>query len=80
MLWITRESPQHGVIGQPAINSTIPVKPGDVVVIRAFDEVPAHTFLVQSVEEGCITGVARSGPLCGSYGEPSLEMIEPLVS
>lgn len=53
-----------------------PIKPGDVVVIRAFDDVPEHTFLVHSVEEDCITGVALSGPLIGSYGEPALEMIE----
>lgn len=51
-------------------------EPGDVVVIRAFDDVPAHTFLVHSVEGECITGVALSGPLSGSYGEPDLELIE----
>lgn len=53
-----------------------PIKPGDVVVIRAFDDVPAHTFLVHSVQDDCITGVALSGPLSGSYGEPDLELIE----
>jgi hypothetical protein len=53
-----------------------PIKPGDVVVIRAFEDVPRHTFLVHSVEDDCITGVALSGPLSGSYGEPDLELIE----
>jgi hypothetical protein len=46
------------------------------VVIRAFEDVPSHAFLVHSVEEDCITGVALSGPLSGSYGEPDLELIE----
>jgi hypothetical protein len=53
-----------------------PIQPGDVVVIRAFEDVPSHAFLVHSVEEDCITGVALSGPLSGSYGEPDLELIE----
>jgi hypothetical protein len=53
-----------------------PIKPGDVVVIRAFEDVLRHTFLVHSVEDDCITGVALSGPLSGSYGEPDLELIE----
>jgi len=39
-----------------------------VVVIRAFDDVPEHLFLIHSVEEDRVTGVALTGPFAGSYG------------
>jgi hypothetical protein len=48
---------------------------GDVVVIRAFDDVPEHLFRIDSVEDDCVTGFALTGPLAGSYGEPPIEMI-----
>lgn len=51
------------------------IEPGDVVVVRAFDDVPEHEFLVQEVFEDCVTGVALTGPLAGEYGEPDREMI-----
>ena len=51
------------------------MKPGDVVVIEAFDEVPEHWFRVEEVQEDCVTGVALTGPLAGAYGEPNLSMI-----
>ena len=51
------------------------MKPGDVVVIAAFDEVPEHLFQVDEVLEVCVTGVALTGPLQGEYGEPELSMV-----
>ncbi|MCL7465659.1 hypothetical protein [Phaeovulum sp. NW3] len=51
------------------------MKPGDVVVIGAFDDVPEHRFLVDEVFEDFVTGVALTGPLQGEYGEPELSMI-----
>ena len=48
---------------------------GDVVVIGAFDDVPENLFRVDSVEGDCVTGFALTGPLAGSYGEPTIEMI-----
>jgi hypothetical protein len=51
------------------------MKPGDVVLIGAFDEVPEHLFRVEEVYEDCVTGVALTGPLAGEYGEPELSMI-----
>ncbi len=51
------------------------LKPDDVVVIAAFDDVPEHRFLVWSVEDDCVTGIALTGPLAGEYGEPALELI-----
>lgn len=51
------------------------MKPGDVVVICAFDEVPEHLFQIEAVLDDCITGVALTGPLAGEYGEPELSMV-----
>lgn len=56
------------------------MKPGDVVVIAAFDEVPEHWFRVDEVFEDCVTGVALTGPLAGEYGEPELAMIVRVVT
>ncbi len=54
-------------------------KPGDVVVLGAFDEVPEHLFRVDEVFEDCVTGVALTGPLAGEYGEPSLDQIVRVI-
>ena len=51
------------------------LRPGSIVVLRAFDDVPEHRFRIEEVHEDCVTGVALSGPLAGSYGEPSLDLI-----
>ena len=51
------------------------MKPGDVVVIAAFDEVAEHLFQIIEVLDDCVTGVALAGLLAGSYGEPDLSMI-----
>lgn len=51
------------------------MKPGDVVAIAAFDDVPEHLFLIDEVLDDCVTGVAPTGPLAGEYGEPELSMI-----
>lgn len=53
----------------------IVVRPGDVVVIGAFDDVPEHEFLVDEVLDDCVTGVALTGTLAGEYGEPERSMI-----
>jgi hypothetical protein len=51
------------------------MEPGDVVLIRAFDDVPEHWFRVEEVYEDCITGQALTGPFQGEYGEPELSMV-----
>lgn len=51
------------------------VRPGDVVIVAAFYDVPEHEFLVQEVFKDCVTGMALTGPLAGEYGEPELAMI-----
>ena len=53
----------------------LPLIPGCIVVIAAFDDVPEHTFRVEEVFEDCVTGIALTGPLAGEYGEPDLSLI-----
>ncbi|SEM27454.1 hypothetical protein SAMN05443999_11813 [Roseovarius azorensis] len=53
--------------------------PGTVVVIRAFDDVPEHLFMVDTVEEDRVTGEALTGPFAGSYGEPPLDLIKGIA-
>jgi hypothetical protein len=50
-------------------------RPGEVVVIAAFDDVPEHLFQIESVEDDCVTGFALTGPLEGAYGEPALDLV-----
>ena len=52
---------------------------GTVVIIAAFDEVPDHQFVIHTVEVDCVTGIALTGPLAGSYGEPDLDLIKTIV-
>jgi hypothetical protein len=51
------------------------IRPGDVVTILAFDDVPEHLFRVDEVHDDCVTGVALTGPLAGEYGEPDLSVV-----
>ena len=57
------------------MNSNLPLTPGCVVLIAAFDDVPEHSFRVEEVFEDCVTGMALTGPLAGDYGEPDIELI-----
>ena len=58
----------------------LPLIPGCIVMIAAFDDVPEHTFRVEEVFEDCVTGTALTGPLAGEYGEPDLELILRVLS
>ena len=51
------------------------LRPGMHVIIRAFDDVPEHTFVIHSIEDGHITGMALTGVLQGQYGEPDNKLI-----
>ena len=53
----------------------LPLTPGCIVLIAAFDDVPEHTFRVEEVFDDCVTGIALTGPLAGEYGEPDLLLI-----
>ena len=56
------------------------IKPGDVVVIGGFDDIPEHQFQVEGVYEDLVTGTVLTGPLAGEYGEPEIEMIVEVIS
>ena len=58
----------------------LPLTPGCVVLIAAFDDVPEHSFRVEEVFEDCVTGTALTGPFAGEYGEPELELILRVLS
>ncbi len=51
------------------------LRPGDRVLIKAFDDIPEHQFRIDEVYEDCVGGYSLTGPLKGLYGEPDLEMI-----
>lgn len=51
------------------------MRPAIVVVVKAFDDVPEHLFLVDEVFEDFVTGVAVTGPLAGTYGEPDRSLV-----
>ena len=55
------------------------IRPGTIVVIAAFDDVPEHRFRVTDVFEDCVGGFALEGPFKGEYGEPDREMIKAII-
>ena len=56
------------------------IRPGDIVVIKGFDDIPEHRFRVAEVYEDLVTGTALTGPLAGEYGEPEIERITAVIS
>ena len=59
--------------------SELIITPGCVVLIKGFDDIPAHQFLVDEVFDDYITGKALTGPLAGEYGEPALTLIIAII-
>ncbi|MFZ7090822.1 hypothetical protein [Primorskyibacter sp. 2E233] len=57
------------------MHNTPNLKPGMLVVLRAFDDIPEHTFEIDEVFDDCVSGYSRTGPLAGDYGEPDFTMI-----
>lgn len=60
--------------------SELIITPGCVVLIKGFDDIPAHHFLVGEVFDGFITGKALTGPLAGEYGEPEMTLVFEVLS
>ena len=56
------------------------IKPGCIVLIAGFDDIPEHEFRIEEIYEEFVTGMALSGPFAGEYGEPDKEMIAKLIS
>ena len=51
------------------------IRPGCIVLIAGFDDIPEHEFRIEEIYEEFVTGMALSGPFAGEYGEPDKEMI-----
>ena len=60
--------------------SELIITPGCVVLIKCFDDIPAHQFLVYEVFSDFITGKALTGPLAGEYGEPEMTLVLEVLS
>ena len=60
--------------------SELIINPGCVVLIKGFDDIPAHQFLVNEVFDDFITGTALTGPLAGEYGEPEMILVLGVLS
>lgn len=55
------------------------IKLGDVVLIKAFDDVPKHKFRITDVWPDAVGGIAMEGPLKNQYGEPCYAQIEKVI-
>ena len=60
--------------------SELIITPGCIVLIKGFDDIPAHQFLVDEVFGDFITGKALTGPLAGEYGEPEITLVLEVLS
>ena len=60
--------------------SELIITSGCVVLIKGFDDISAHKFLVDEVFDGFITGKALTGPLAGEYGEPEITLVLEVLS
>ncbi|MDB2502187.1 hypothetical protein N9W95_02185 [Paracoccaceae bacterium] len=56
------------------------IKPGCIVLIAGFDDIPEHEFRVEEIYEEFVTGMALSGPFAGEYGELDKEMITAVIT
>ena len=55
------------------------LRPGCIVLIAGFDDIPEHQFQVEEVFEGLVTGTALTGPFAGEYGEPGIERVTAVI-
>jgi hypothetical protein len=55
--------------------TSLDLKEGDIVVIRAGEDWPQHLFRVDEVYEDLVTGYSITGPLKDEYGEPDFDLI-----
>ena len=56
------------------------IRPGCIVLIEGFDDIPEHEFRIEEIYEEFVTGMALSGPFAGEYREPDIEMIVEVIS
>ena len=56
------------------------IRPGCIVLIAGFDDIPEHEFRIEEIYEEFVTGMALSGPFAGEYGETDKEMITAVIT
>ena len=56
------------------------IRPGCIVLIEGFDDIPEHEFRIEEIYEEFVTGMALSGPFAGEYGEPDLKLVLRVLS
>ena len=56
------------------------LRPGCIVLIEGFDDIPEHEFRIEEIYEEFVTGMALSGPFAGEYGEPDLKLVLRVLS
>ena len=56
------------------------LRPGCIVLIAGFDDIPEHEFRIEEIYEEFVTGMALSGPFAGEYGEPDLKLVLRVLS
>lgn len=61
-------------------DTALTLRPGMVVEIAGFDDLPDHLFAIEAVYDDLITGVALTGPLAGEYGEPDIALVRAIVT
>lgn len=59
----------------PDVPRPTTIKPGSVVVLRTFDDIPQHLFRVSEVYEDVLGGYSLTGPLIDEYGEPDVGLV-----
>ena len=55
------------------------IRPGCIVLIAGFNDIPEHEFRIEEIYEEFVTGMALSGPFAGEYGEPEIELITAVI-
>jgi hypothetical protein len=56
------------------------IRPGSIVLIAGFDDIPEHEFRIEEIYEEFVTGLALSGPFAGEYGEPDIKFVLRVLS
>ena len=56
------------------------IRPGSIVLIEGFDDIPEHEFRIEEIYEEFVTGMALSGPFAGEYGEPDIKFVLLVLS
>jgi hypothetical protein len=56
------------------------IRPGSIVLIAGFDDIPEHEFRIEEIYEAFVTCMALSGPFAGEYGEPDIKFVLRVLS